>query len=130
MYSESLAARLEREIEELLPTGPFSGIFHKIENSNPVFDMTITSEDYGRTLGEIIAQSPLNERVEMSAIVAFMLQDDPQHDDMVVVMIRGLCPDLRHHLTDDAVAREFAHRLAHHATIVIKVVLSKFAPKR
>jgi hypothetical protein len=130
MYHENQSARLEREIEELFATGPFSKVYPQVVNSTPDFDIDLVSKEHGHTIGTCIALSATSESAEMVKVIKVMLGDDPQLDDQVVALVRGMCVDIRHHLTNDTIARELARRIAHHATSTARSIHAKNPGKR
>lgn len=128
MYSESPATRLAHDIEELLTTGPFRE-FHPEASAgyeNPVLDLDLSSQGYGSAIGLLIAKAPKLERVAKIQDIMVMLSNDPNLDARAITLVRDLCPELRHHLTDDAVAREFARRFAHAATCAFRFLYALY----
>lgn len=128
MYRESPAARLERDIEAMLIKGPFCTLHPEATAgyANPVFDMDLSSRGYGSATGLLIAKTPMSEREAKVRDLMVMLSDDAHLDHRAITLVRDMCPEIQHHIADDAVAREFARRFAHAATCALRFLHARY----
>jgi hypothetical protein len=121
------------EIEQMMHAAchgtPIGVLAELMKDSETSFDMNTASKDLGAMIGLEMA----NEAPDIQAgLVARLMRyrgHDPADDAEAIGHIRSSCVTIRKFLNDDAVARQFARLVAHHA-LTVYVSLIALADKQ
>ena len=123
------ALAMERDLLAALANSPIGPMIQRHLDSAPTFDFEAMSTEAGECVGVLLTMQQPADQDHMLDNLFIMLGKEPQYDAASIALIRCMCRGIRQHLSDDAVAREFARRAARHALKIYRLAqIATFGP--